>query len=422
VSDPTENHTPALGPRLRQARRTAEISLRELARACGISAAQLSKIETGKTPLTLRQCDTIRKALGLPWSALLPPESPSHYVIAKREAISEHLARPMDGRTFTVVPLADSYAGKRIEPYYYRNKAYDEREHGLVAHETEHFIFVLEGTLEISQADGGTVAKDRLCPGDALYWHCDVPHATGAHGKEDVDFFTVRYQPHGVENTLYDELGTRRLPGFRVGVERDAVSESGRKIAFMRQSRGLTAPQLAGLTGIGVRQLAGIESGRRTVSLDQLFKIAHVFRRPVRYFLDTDGREGPVRTVVRADAVRDLAQHQRGSDVFVPMAPGMPTRSMHPYHVRLALNRPPALVQHGGQTCVYVLHGEVEFRTARAGQEVVEILRPGDSLFLECSVAYDLRGYSKSPYSHSPSEMIQVFWNAGGSELPFFTS
>lgn len=391
--------------------------LRELARESHISVAQLSKIETGMTPVTLRHFDAIRKALGVPLATLLPAEAPSSYVIARHGAIAQE---PMRGGAATVANLAESFIGKRIEPFLYRS--FSVKRDGFVVHDSEYFVFVLNGALEVAQADNGAVATERLERGDALYWHCDVPNRVQAWGTDPGDIaeqYAVRYLTHGKDNTSHDELGTLKLPGFSVSAERDVVVESGRKIAFLRQMHGITAAQLAGRVAIGVRQLAAIESGRRAADIDLLFKLAAMFRRPVRYFLGADGREGPARTILRADAIDRVSPRRRGKDVFVPLAGGMPDRAMHPYRVSLVSDRATALVRHEGETCVYVLHGEVEFRTIQDGREISDVLGAGDSLFLDCRVPYDLRAHSKSPWD-SPSQMIQVFWSPHGNEPPIF--
>src|SRR5258705_13551599 len=88
---PSESHAPEIGARLRDARRRARMSLRELAGKGGMSIGQLSKIETGKKPVSLRHFDTIRKALGVPLSAIFP-DAESRYVITRREAIARQLS------------------------------------------------------------------------------------------------------------------------------------------------------------------------------------------------------------------------------------------------------------------------------------------------------------------------------------------
>jgi transcriptional regulator with XRE-family HTH domain len=380
---------------------------------------QLSKIETGKKVVTLRHFDTIRRAIGVPLSALFP-EGANRYVITRRETVAQQLSKPRGEQLFTAARLADSFMGKRIEPFCLRNFCLPG-DIELVAHDSEHFIFVLQGTLEMLQAEEGRVVTDCLKPGDALYWHCDVPHATRSPGRGAgyTEIYTVRHQTHGVENALYQEIGTRRLPGFRVAQRRDPVAESGGKIAFLRQAHGITAAKLAEQMGIGVRHLAAIESGRRAADVALLLRIARLFRRPVSYLLGADDRQGPARTITRVDALDTLTTRRRGPDTFVPLAEGMPDRAMHVYRARLVPSRPSSLLHHQGEMCMYVLQGEVEFRTLIDGHEVVEVLRAGDSLFADTSVPYDVRGYSRSPW-HAPADAIQVFWNAGGTEPPIF--
>jgi transcriptional regulator with XRE-family HTH domain len=412
-----------IAARLRDARRKAQLSLRDLASRSGMSVGQLSKIETGKKAVSLRHFDSIRKALGVPLSAIFP-DQPTPYTIVRREAIARTLSH---GRAEAVhstsATLAGSFMGKRIEPFCSRTFTMPG-EIELAAHDTEHFIFVLHGTMEILQAENGRVVTDRLRPGDSLYWYCDVPHAARADSRsraDYVEYYTVRFLKHGEENTLYDALGTRRLPGFRVEQRRDSVAESGRKISFLRQTYGITAARLAQRVGVGVRHLSAVEAGRRAPEIDLLLRIARLFRRPVSYLLGADDRDGPLRTVLRAAEILSVLPRLRGPDRFAPLAAGLPDRAMHAYRVTLAPTRPAALVQHPGEMCLYVLQGEVEFRTLAGGREHVEILRAGDSLFADTGVPYDARGYSSSSW-HAPADAIEVFWNPAGTEPPIFDS
>lgn len=405
-----------LGARLRRARQDAGLSLRALSARCGMSLAQLSKIETGQAAVTIRHIDVLRTALALPLAQLFQPESGSHYVIMRREAINRDLSRA----PASMAMLAGSQVGKHIEPFCFRDIP-TPADRALVVHETEVFIFVLHGKLEIAQADDTGVTTDQLERGDALYWCCDVPHTARAHEGDGgvVNYYAVRYQLHGVNNATYEEMGTRRLPGYRVEVVRDVVTESGRKVAHQRQVNGLTMAELAARLGVTVRHLASVESGQRAAEVRLLADLASLFRKPLHYFLGSSGREGPLRAVRRAsDPVTYLRTRDR--DTFSPLAGGMPNRAMHPFHARLrpATDRP--LVQHPGELCAYVLHGELELRTERNGAVVTERLGVGDSLFLDCAFPHDIRGYSQS-HLEPASDALFVWWTPNHAEPPLLT-
>src|SRR5579862_5274098 len=142
----SDRQHPGIATRLRIARRHARLSLRELAARSGMSVGQLSKIETGGRPVTLRHFDVIRKALGVPLAAIFP-DGASRYVITRREAIAQRLSQSSSRHeSSSAVRLADAFLGKRIEPFCYRNFCAPD-DIALSVHDSEHFVFVLKGTL-----------------------------------------------------------------------------------------------------------------------------------------------------------------------------------------------------------------------------------------------------------------------------------
>jgi transcriptional regulator with XRE-family HTH domain len=401
-----------LGARLKQARQQRNFTLQDLAERANVSIGQLSKIENEKVPVTFCQFTAIRVALGISLSELIPDEPASHYLITRRESIDRSNSAP-------AVSLAGTFVGKHIEPFLYMSLHECQKE--MSVHESEHFIFMLDGRFELVEAATPANIREVLSAGDALYLHCNAPHQALRVPGHACEFVTVRYSPHAVEGALYDELGTNRMPGFVVDLDRDPVLEVGHKIGFVRRSRGLTAARLATLVNVRVRQLAAIEAGRTAPDVELLFNLARVFGLPITYFLGADDREGPAYSILRADDVWNGPSVRRGDDLFISLAQGIP-HALYPYLSRLTVNRPPALVQHAGEGFFYVLHGEIEFRTVVGERVVTEILRGGDSVFLHTGVPYDFRGYSITPYRDATADALQVFWNPALSEPTFLAA
>lgn len=68
---------PGPGARIREQRLQRRVSLRELARRVGVSAATLSAVENGRTGLSVTRLQDIARALEVPVGALVEPESRS---------------------------------------------------------------------------------------------------------------------------------------------------------------------------------------------------------------------------------------------------------------------------------------------------------------------------------------------------------
>jgi len=52
-------------------------------------------------------------------------------------------------------------------------------------------------------------------------------------------------------------------------------------------------------------------------------------------------------------------------------------------------------------------------------QEVTEILRPGDTCYLDSTVPHLVRGRSRNPYSDTSAEVLDVFWSPLGEQYLF---
>ena len=59
---------------------------------------------------------------------------------------------------------------------------------------------------------------------------------------------------------------------------------------------------------------------------------------------------------------------------------------------------------------MYVLEGQLELTTYAEEQRVTEMLRPGDSCYIDSSVPHFIRGLTRSPYSQTSAEVLDVFW------------
>src|SRR5262249_48826663 len=150
-----------------------------------------------------------------------------------------------------------------------------------------------------------------------------------------------------------------------------------------------------------------------------LLQLARQFRRPVEYFLSASLESRPGYYVQRGSEIEQLPIHyrkprvegkaSRNGGVFRPLAAGFPTRGLHPYYVKVKANAEETLAPHDhqGQEFIYVLDGEVELMTQAGGEEIVQVLRPGDCVFLESSAPHRLRGRSQNPFAETSAEMLE---------------
>src|SRR5262249_46072505 len=134
----------------------------------------------------------------------------------------------------------------------------------------------------------------------------------------------------------------------------------------------------------------------------------------------------------RRAAIKDAPLHRRRSApggngaaavsnaTYRQLASGFPDRGLHPYYIQdTAEPANSALHSHHGEEFIYVLDGQLELVTYAGDRESTELLRAGDSVFLESSVPHLVRGHSRNPYASKSAELIDVFWTPLGIDYLF---
>ena len=427
-------HALGVSQRIREARIKAGHALRPFAQLTGISQAQLSNIETGKAPLSIEHLHRIAGALNQPLTSLLPRTAEYPYLLTRREQVTGERPRPIhlvspgrqaaNSHNFSW-PLADPFIGKRMLPVLAEIHPLADDKLQLIGHHHEEFIFVLSGEVEnlIKTNDG--FEKETIGRGDCLYLRSYLPHCHRSTTQEPALIVSVSYSRRGAIDYEDDELSD---PGGAFFHQRSwqspaphAVAE---KIALLRRSRRLSVDDLAARLGIGPRQLAAIEHETKSPSFDLLLKLAREFKRPVEYFLAETFEQGPSHFVLRRDQVQRApvrlrrdpngSSGKRAQSRFRSLAEGFQDRGIFPYHVEVKGATDTLATPHVGQEFVYLLSGELEFAIDMAGEQRVEMLRPGDSLFLDSSASHRFQGRGHSPYAHCDAETLVVFWGPIG--------
>jgi transcriptional regulator with XRE-family HTH domain len=175
----------AIGAQLRALRERRELSLGALAARSGLGKGTLSELETGRRNPTIETLFAVTTALGVPFSAVLPPgetDSPDHPPIVVGAAIEAVLVdRFLDLAATTELYRVTIPAGRRQRSA--------PHAHGV----TEHWI-VYAGVLELGPDD----AQVRLEAGESTSFAGDVPHRYRAYDGVDVRATLVVRYPGGV--------------------------------------------------------------------------------------------------------------------------------------------------------------------------------------------------------------------------------
>ena len=171
-----------VGPRLRELRRRAGMTLSQLAGTTGISVSTLSRLESGRRRPTLELLLPLAQAHQVPLDELVgaPPVGDPRI---DPEPFTRH------GVTFT--PLT-RHAGS-LQAYKQTMPAGTGTGRlELQVHEGYEWLYVLAGRLRLVLGDRDLV----LHPGEAAEFDTRVPHAFGNAGDTPVEFLTL-FGPQG---------------------------------------------------------------------------------------------------------------------------------------------------------------------------------------------------------------------------------
>jgi transcriptional regulator with XRE-family HTH domain len=163
-------------------------SLERLARLAGVSRAMLSQIETGKSVPTISLLLKIANALGVPVANLLvPPASRATVVLPKGRS---RVISASNGR-FTSRALFPSDGNRRAEFYEIRLAAQHREVAEAQPSGTKENVIVVDGRVELSVGSEQPVV---LPPGDAAFFHADVPRSyRNLEAKEAVLYVVMTY-------------------------------------------------------------------------------------------------------------------------------------------------------------------------------------------------------------------------------------
>lgn len=166
----------------------------------------------------------------------------------------------------------------------------------------------------------------------------------------------------------------------------------GAKVAQIRESRKISARELAERAELKAELIEQIESGALIPSLSPLIKIARVLGVRLGTFLDDRDNIGPV--VTRADDRRKLMRfsgksHAASADLdFFALAADKTGRHMEPFIIDIHPSSAEkiALSAHEGEEFICVLSGEVEIAY---GKETYRLAQ-GDSIYYDSIVSHNV--------------------------------
>lgn len=191
-----------IGERLRQLRKSKNITLEQLGKEAGLSAGFISLVENGKSNIALDTLSKILLALGSGLDQFFDKSTGAiddpvvHNVELTWTLITENIA-------FSV--LSSSVHDFELYPrFFLMHPEAEPTQTEMLQHDGEEFIMVLEGVATIYYAGRSYL----LYPGDSIQIHSRLPHNWANKTNHDVKILSVHSpNPFPKEGTAVDAGG-----------------------------------------------------------------------------------------------------------------------------------------------------------------------------------------------------------------------
>jgi quercetin dioxygenase-like cupin family protein len=177
-----------------------------------------------------------------------------------------------------------------------------------------------------------------------------------------------------------DLTGKIELGGTEAGGIGASCELIGRRIARLREQRGISIDQLSQLTGFDCQMLQGIEKGDVCPQLGTIIKLSKALESALERLLGEEGHElytvtrrGERKVITRTTTSRG----QRPAYTYMSLAPEVKGRHMEALVVELEEMADQEPSVHAGEEFIYVLDGTVDLQV---GDEQFQ-LEVGDSAY-----------------------------------------
>jgi transcriptional regulator with XRE-family HTH domain len=388
-----------LGQRIRELRVERRLTLKQVEKASGLSAAHLSEIERGQASPTIGALERIARALGKdppyfverhkrPEVSHQPKES-GHRLTPSAGLTAETLTSGTPGGSLFAYRLhfSDPAAELAIDPPPIR---------------ADGLYFVRRGVLDLDLGGGPM----RLTPGDAVQATLSRPHRLRAASQEPAEVLAALTIALGTGGPADRGLDPR-LPGLvamssandgvavatarELGPDPAQTTELGPRIRLIRGSLGLTLKDIEGRGGISATHVSGIERGKASPTVVALGRIAEALGLPAAVLLDP-----PMLPDVSAvsEAERGGRTLQWGAATLESLTEPIKGGTLGAYILRLPVGPEPALThRHEGEEWLTVLSGVAEVRLEDARYLLLE----GDSLHFRAHGMHSYANPSSTP-------------------------
>ncbi len=186
-----------IGGKIKNIRESRSLSLDEVAERSGVSKEQIGRIEENVEIPSLAPLIKIARVLGVRLGTFLDDQTELGPVISRAKdykdkntiRFTENVA--VTRKHMEYHSLSQDKAGRHMEPFLIDIDASGNADFTLSSHEGEEFIYVLEGTIEVSYGKDTYILEK----GDSIYYDSIVAHHVHATAGTSAKILGVVYAP-----------------------------------------------------------------------------------------------------------------------------------------------------------------------------------------------------------------------------------
>jgi len=184
-----------IGIKIKELRKSRDISVESLAEESNISIDLMKNIENGEIVPSLTPLTKIARALGVRLGTFLDDAPQTGPVIVKKGKSEQVMYFSGEGNQSDVSALEFHSLGagkndRNMEPFII-DVFTNEGEFKLSSHEGEEFVYVLEGEIEVKYGQDSHV----LSKGDSIYYDSIIPHHLHSYNGKTSKILAVVYTP-----------------------------------------------------------------------------------------------------------------------------------------------------------------------------------------------------------------------------------
>ncbi len=166
----------AVGSRVKTIRESRNLTIEEVADRAGLTIDQLKRMEEDKNLPSLAPLIKVARVLGVRLGTFLDDEDRLGPVVCRQADLTRTISFSSEAASsnnhLTFFSLASSKSSRHMEPFLIDIDASSEGGFQLSSHEGEEFIYVLEGSVEITYGKDNYVIQ----PGESIYYDSIVDH------------------------------------------------------------------------------------------------------------------------------------------------------------------------------------------------------------------------------------------------------